>query len=46
MEGIGTKLNDGTYLSIKMIGEKEFPVHPDDQRKAILALYGGEVSDD
>ena len=42
VRGIGTKLNDGTYLSVELIGENQIPIHRDDQRRTVLALYGGK----
>lgn len=31
--GFGTKLNDGTYLTVEIRGGSSFPVHPEDRRK-------------
>lgn len=31
--GFGTKMEDGTYLTVEVVGGSSFPVHPDDRKK-------------
>ena len=37
--GIGTKMNDGTYLALEVRGGLSIPVHPDDQGLCLKTLY-------
>jgi len=42
--GIGTKLEDGTYLTVEVAGGLSFPVHRNDQKHFLNAIYqeGGQ----
>jgi len=42
VRGIGTKLNDGTYLDVELVGGWKIPIHPESGRSVILKLYDYE----
>jgi len=43
--GIGTRLQDGTYLTVEVAGGLSFPIHPDSQKQFLKLIYqeGGQA---
>jgi len=39
--GIGTKLQDGTFLSVEVAGGLSFPIHQDSQAQFMNQIYPG-----
>lgn len=37
--GIGTKLQDGTFLTVEVAGGLSFPIHQDSQQQFLNSIY-------